>query len=116
MIWKSQYYLHILQAELTDVDFWKNSVLFRIRGLIPNLCEGKGMKSCQEEGTLVSVISVFYMALAKRKLKCIDLHLMSSHLHVFCAFYVWKTLQLFLYHLIKRHCNSLAKPYKQKYR
>ena len=52
MIWKSQYYLHILQAELTDVDFWKNSVLFRIRGLIPNLCEGKVMKSCQEEGTL----------------------------------------------------------------
>ena len=104
MIWKSQYYLHILQAELTDVDFWKNCVLFRIRGLIPNLREGKGMKFCQGEGTLV--ISVCYVALAKRKLKCTDLHLMSSHLHVFCAFYVWKPLQLFLYHLIiNRRCN-----------
>ena len=61
MIWKSQYYLHILQAELTDVDFWKNSVLFRIRGLIPNLCEGKVMKFCQGEGT----ISISYISLLR---------------------------------------------------
>ena len=65
MNWKSLFYLHILQAELTDVDFWKNCVLFRIRGLIPNLREGKGMKFCQGEGTLV--ISVCYVALAKKK-------------------------------------------------
>ena len=56
MIWKSQYYLHILQAELTDVDFWKNSVLFRIRGLIPNLCEGKGIKSFTISMSYISLL------------------------------------------------------------
>ena len=106
MIWKSLFYLHILQAELTYVDFWKNSVLFRIRGLIPNLCEGKGIKSCTISMSHISLLR----GIAKRKLKCTDLHLMSSHLHIFRAFYVWKPLQLFLYHLIiKRRCIFFGK-------